>query len=232
MQTPAPQAPTPIAPSARPTIVVQDGPGGGTFSITTPMSAREVAAIKAQREELSNQLESVDGRRSRLLSQLRQTADPTAIKGLEDRLALLDKRQLQLESDIATTGQQLTSAPAGLAASTGTPGGCGSWVGSGGGNLDCWNHLRARSADNGIRAHDLEESEQAGPSTDRIYRDRSATGKARECRRHDRGGDRANLRGAALRHEASFRRITRIFVACRPTLSRGAARREVEIRLR
>jgi hypothetical protein len=118
MQTQPAQTPTP---PARPTIVVQDAPGVGTFSITTPMSAREVAAIKAQRDELSNQLQSVDSRRSRLLSQLRQTGDPTAIKGLEDRLALLDKRQLQLESDIATTGQQLTSAPAGLAASTNAP---------------------------------------------------------------------------------------------------------------
>jgi hypothetical protein len=117
------------APPARPSIVVHDAPGIGTFTITTPMSAREVAAIKAQREELSNQLQSVDGRRSRLLSQLKQTEDPTAIKGLEDRLALLDKRQLQLESDIATTGQQLTSAPAGLAASTGLPGVAG--LGSG-----------------------------------------------------------------------------------------------------
>ena len=119
MQTPAPQAPNP--PQGRPTVIVQDAGGGGSFTITAPMSAREVAAIKAQRDELSNQLQSVDGRRSRLLSQLRQTTDPTAVKGLEDRLALLDKRQLQLESDIATTGQQLTSAPAGLAASTGTP---------------------------------------------------------------------------------------------------------------
>lgn len=118
MQTPATQTPTP---PLRPTVIVQDAPGVGTFAITTPMSAREVATIKAQRNELSNQLESVDGRRSKLLSQLRQTGDPTAVKGLEDRLALLDKRQLQLESDIATTGQQLTSAPAGLAASTGTP---------------------------------------------------------------------------------------------------------------
>jgi hypothetical protein len=118
MQTQPAQTPTP---PARPTIVVQDAPGVGTFSITTPMSAREVATIKAQRDELSNQLQSVDSRRSRLLSQLRQTGDPTAIKGLEDRLALLDKRQLQLESDIATTGQQLTSAPAGLAASTNPP---------------------------------------------------------------------------------------------------------------
>ena len=125
MQTPETQVPT--APQ-RPTIIVKDAPGAGTFSITIPMSAREVAAIKAQRNELSNQLESVDGRRSKLLSQLRQTGDPTAVKGLEDRLALLDKRQLQLESDIAATGQQLTSAPAGLAASTGSPivGGLGS----------------------------------------------------------------------------------------------------------
>jgi hypothetical protein len=119
MQTPPPQAPNP--PQARPTVIVQDAGAGGSFTITTPMSAREVAAIKAQRDELSNQLQSVDGRRSRLLTQLRQTTDPTAVKGLEDRLALLDKRQLQLESDIGTTGQQLTSAPAGWAASTGTP---------------------------------------------------------------------------------------------------------------
>jgi hypothetical protein len=80
-----------------------------------------MAAIKAQREELSNQLKSVDSRRSKLMSQLRETSDPTAVKGLEDRLALLDKRQLQLESDIATTGQMLTSAPAGLLASASSP---------------------------------------------------------------------------------------------------------------
>jgi len=95
--------------------VVNDAPGAGTFTIATPMSAREVSAINAQRDELSNQLQSVDGRRSKLLSQLKSTEDPTAIKGLEDRLALLDKRQLQLEADLATTGQQLSSAPAGLA---------------------------------------------------------------------------------------------------------------------
>jgi hypothetical protein len=61
----------------------------------------------------------VDDRRSKLLTQLRRTGDPTATKGLEDRLALLDKRQLQLESDLAQTGQQLSSVPAGLVASAG-----------------------------------------------------------------------------------------------------------------
>jgi hypothetical protein len=37
---------------------------------------------------------------------------------LESRLALLDARQLQLESDLQQTGQQLSSAAAGLIAST------------------------------------------------------------------------------------------------------------------
>jgi hypothetical protein len=52
------------------------------------------------------------------MSQLRSTGDPTAVRGLQDRLALLDGRQLQLESDLAQTGQLLSSASAGLIAST------------------------------------------------------------------------------------------------------------------
>jgi hypothetical protein len=119
MQTPTPAPQTPIAP--KPTVVITDASGAGTFTISTPMSAREIATLKARRSELSNQLESVDGRRSKLLSDLRRVSDPTAVKGLEDRLSLLDKRQLQLESDLAETGQALSSAPAGLAASTGVP---------------------------------------------------------------------------------------------------------------
>jgi chaperonin cofactor prefoldin len=85
------------------------------------MSGRELAALKARREDLSTQLESVDSRRSKLMTQLRRTSDPVATKGLEDRLALLDKRQMQIESDLAETGQQLSSLPAGLVASTGAP---------------------------------------------------------------------------------------------------------------
>jgi hypothetical protein len=127
MQT-AQGAKEPTAPG-KPVVVIHDAPGAGTFTISTPMSARELNALKAQREELSSQLQSVDSRRSKLLSQLRQTEDPTAVKGLEDRLALLDKRQLQLESDLAQTGQQLSSVPAGLFAGVGSPavfGGLGS----------------------------------------------------------------------------------------------------------
>jgi hypothetical protein len=118
-KTPTSQLPSPPT-TTRPNIVVPDAPNVGTFTIPTPMSSRELAALKARRSELSDQLNSVDGRRTRLINQLKQTGDQTAIKGLEDRLALLDKRQLQLESDLKTTGEQLSSAPAGLTTSAGT----------------------------------------------------------------------------------------------------------------
>ncbi len=115
MQTPPPQA----APRAPQPVVVIDGASGlPTITIPAPRTARDIDALRARRDELSSQLRSVDSRRSKLLSQLRETGDPTAIKGLEGRLALLDARQLQLESDIQQTGQQLSSGAAGLLATT------------------------------------------------------------------------------------------------------------------
>jgi hypothetical protein len=120
MQTPASTPQAPAAP--RPTVVISGAPGAaGTITIPTPMTARELDVLKARRSELSDQLVSVDGRRAKLMSQLRSTTDPVATKGLEDRLALLDKRQLQLESDIGETGQLVSSAPAGLLTSTQAP---------------------------------------------------------------------------------------------------------------
>jgi hypothetical protein len=86
-----------------------------------PRTAADIEALKARREELSNQLQSVDSRRSKLINQMKQTSDATATQGLEARLALLDARQLQLESDIQLTGQQLTSQAAGVIASTAAP---------------------------------------------------------------------------------------------------------------
>jgi hypothetical protein len=118
MQTPAPQgAPTTQGPS----IYVPATPGSEAITIPAPRTAREIDALKRQRSELSSQLNSVDGRRKKLMEQLRQTSDPTATKGLQDRLALLDNRQLQLETDIAQTGQALSSASAGLVGSTSVP---------------------------------------------------------------------------------------------------------------
>ncbi|HEY1951921.1 MAG TPA: hypothetical protein VGG76_03865 [Gemmatimonadaceae bacterium] len=116
MQTPASTPQTPRQPDI--VVSIPGLNGSEAITIPTPRTARDIEALKARREELSNQLNSVDGRRSRLMSQLRQTGDPTAIKGLEARLALLDARQLQLETDIQTTGEQLTSPSAGLLAGT------------------------------------------------------------------------------------------------------------------
>src|ERR1700730_3623673 len=76
---------SPTTPS--PQITVSLGPAGSeVITIPTPRTARDIEALKARREELSTQLKSVDGRRSKLISQLKQTGDPTAIKGLEARL--------------------------------------------------------------------------------------------------------------------------------------------------
>jgi hypothetical protein len=109
-------------PATTPQITVSLGPPGSeVITIPTPRTARDIDALKARRDELSNQLQSVDSRRSKLISELKRTGDPVAIKGLEARLSLLDTRQLQLESDIQQTGQQLTGPAAGLLATTGAP---------------------------------------------------------------------------------------------------------------
>lgn len=110
----------PARPSA-PVVVIQGAQGSQTITIPAPRIAADIDALKARRDELSNQLKSVDSRRSKLISQLKQTGDATATQGLEARLALLDARQLQLETDIQQTGQQLTSPAAGVIASTAAP---------------------------------------------------------------------------------------------------------------
>ena len=139
MQNPLPAAATPPTPQATPApqgapassgpFVVTTGPQGTqTFSLAGPKTQREIDALKAQRSELSNQLESVDSRRSSLMKQLRSNGDPVAVKGLEARLALLDARQLQLEADLQQTGQLLSSTSAGLVTSTSDPPRMGSFT--------------------------------------------------------------------------------------------------------
>ncbi len=117
---PAPQAtPAPAGtPAQGPFVLVTGTDGTQSFPLAAPRSEREIIALKARRSELSNQLESVDSRRSSLLKQLKSNGDPVAVKGLEARLALLDARQLQLETDLQQTGQLLSSVSAGTIASS------------------------------------------------------------------------------------------------------------------
>ncbi len=118
---PSPQQPTTPTPAPTPTIVVPATEGSPAITIGIPRTARDLQALRARREELSTQLNSVDGRRRKLMDQLRRTDDPMATKGLQGRLALLDARQLQLETDLAQTGQLLSSTSAGAIASTSMP---------------------------------------------------------------------------------------------------------------
>lgn len=112
------QSPTP---PAAPFVYVPGGQGPQALTIPAPRTAADIDALRARREELSTQLQSVDGRRSKLMNQLKQTRDETAIHGLQARLALLDTRQLQLETDLAQTGEQLSSISAGMLAGTSAP---------------------------------------------------------------------------------------------------------------
>jgi hypothetical protein len=119
MQTPQP-APV-IAPAQAPRApvsITMVGPDGKTQTLTIPRTEAEVEQLQAQREELSNQLSNVSERRQELAQEVRSTDDPVTRSGLEERLRLLDQRILQIETDLAMTGRQISSAPADLIAST------------------------------------------------------------------------------------------------------------------
>lgn len=109
----APAASAAAAPSTQ--VVVGATTGQGTIVI--PTTRREIEALKQRREELSNQLNSAAGRRRDLERRL-PGMDAAARSGVEQRIALLDNRILNLESQIDQVGQQLAAAsPATLAES-------------------------------------------------------------------------------------------------------------------
>ncbi len=106
----------PVPPAVRPTIVIT-GSDGVQQTLPVPMNGREVAALRTQRTELSNQLVSASSRRHDLSQELNSAPAGPSRTGLEQRIEVLDKRILQLESDIASTGRQLSSAPLDVIAS-------------------------------------------------------------------------------------------------------------------
>lgn len=77
---------------------------------SVPSNPLEVAALRGQREELSDQLNSAIGRRNRVVDQL-ETATAAERPGLEARLKLLDDRILAIEGEIARTGALIAQAP-------------------------------------------------------------------------------------------------------------------------
>ena len=110
-----PTPPTPPAPPALPATpeIRTGGPGGDQIILRPPTTQREVSALRRRGELLSNQLQSVSGRRDELAQQL-EDAEGTNRKGIEDRIAQLDARIMRIEGDIAENGRLLALAPAGM----------------------------------------------------------------------------------------------------------------------
>ena len=101
------------APADIPTIVITNGDGTVT-KLPIPMSRSEVSALRSTRSELSNQLISASDRRHALSEELKSTPAGPSRTGLETRIEVLDKRIVQIESDIASTGRQLSATPLAL----------------------------------------------------------------------------------------------------------------------
>jgi len=72
------------------------------------MTRQDVATLRAQRSELSNQLADATRQRRSLADQVNHS-NGVSKAGLEARLAVLDQRILHLESEMDRTGQQLAS---------------------------------------------------------------------------------------------------------------------------
>jgi hypothetical protein len=107
-----------ISPQGGPPSVTVYTDAGKTQVLQVPSSHDEMMALTARRDQLSEQLESVTDRRNDLIEQMRTAPNP-AMPGLQAQLGALDSRILQLEHDLATTGQEIAAASPELVAMAG-----------------------------------------------------------------------------------------------------------------
>jgi hypothetical protein len=101
-------------PAPNPPTVTVPGADGKPVTIALPMTHSDVRQLVLRRRELTEQLNAVNGRRIKLVQEIITAPNDLSKTGLEDRLKLLDQQLLQLETDIATTNHQISSAPADL----------------------------------------------------------------------------------------------------------------------
>jgi len=79
--------------------------------VPIPLTFADVEALRARRKELSNQIISASDRRENAVRDLRRSPAGAARAGIEGRIAVLDQRIMQLETDLAETGRALSMAP-------------------------------------------------------------------------------------------------------------------------
>ena len=104
---PPPPAQAPQVPTA---IRIEGAPGAPAQTITIPLSAGEVRELRARRSELLDQLQRAQNRRELVVSEL-PGAEGANRAGLEQRLAVLDERIMQLESEMAATERAVAASP-------------------------------------------------------------------------------------------------------------------------
>lgn len=96
-------------PPASATVEIEAGPTTAAQTIAIPQSVQEIAGLRSRRSELADQLDRANSRREEVLREMRD-ASSAERAGLEQRLAALDSRMVQIEADIAATERALTNA--------------------------------------------------------------------------------------------------------------------------
>jgi hypothetical protein len=115
VQTAPPAPAAPLAP-----VIAGATPAAAPAIAGIPRTVGELRALRAERKEISSQLENVGARRARLSASLKGK-EGVDRAGVEARIGVLDKRMLQLESQLDQTGQQLALAPGALTSAADLP---------------------------------------------------------------------------------------------------------------
>lgn len=115
MQNPTPSpAPAPAAATAQlPVPVTPAPPQPSLFEFnpqgpTRPLTRQEIQVIRSQRGEMSDQLQSAQNRRERVLNEIRNAPAGTEA-GLQQQYQVLSDRIVAIENDIEASGRVLRS---------------------------------------------------------------------------------------------------------------------------
>lgn len=85
-----------------------------------PMTLQDVARLREIRAEINRQYSNVQQRRDNLAAQARR-AEPGNVAGIQERIAALDQRLLQMDKDLETTGRLLQVAQGDVGATAQVP---------------------------------------------------------------------------------------------------------------